>query len=815
MIGIGKMSKKTSDVDFEIKIDDLEDGSTSSCDNIQPSSKPTNEKIQSKELSKKNPSIIDTLKELMGKKKEAKNICSYKTRISRNQGIIILDCENCELGKSSITDSKCRRNIFRILISEPTVSRLVLSQLLEIEYEMENLEFLYLLARFIDNIKIYKDSQIIKECDEGSTQCRDFILAIINSSTSDPVQAYLDIKSKIKSLRKPEELAKSDKAFVTEFILVLEKMVNSVPELSNLIKGDNQSSYYYEKVIKPLVRPRFSSSRIYTIPPSNVEILEAYDVQRHGGRIMPVTLYELTDKPESLYFALPAEYYNMETEDLELIEAARKKLMKYRPRDMNFSDSVGSREYFRRLGRQMLSEKALDSGKKFNPDEINMLSDVLAKYTTGLGILEDVLSDERITDVYVNSPVDINPVHIKLKDGEECYSNIYLSQDDIDSMITRFRAISGRPFGEANPVLDMDLAEFKTRVSVIGDPLAAGGMAYAFRKHARDPWTLPKLINKGFITPMAAGLLSFLIDGQSSILVAGGVGSGKTSLLSAMLLEIPQKYRILTIEDTPELPIETLQKLGWQIQGMHIKSAVGGSEAEVKPEMALRAALRMGNATLVLGEVRGPEVKVLYEAMQVGTAGNSVIGTIHGASARNVFERIVNSLDVPVASFRATDAVIICQNVRVGGTMKKEKRVVEISEVKEGKWDKNPDAVDIFNTIMKFESSKEDGESNGKLVAADLYYQGKSTLVNKIAKKWDLSVTEVTGNIKVREMVKEKIANTGLVQPKFVEADMVGVANNMFWHFQEKERDKKGKVNYDVVYSKWNNWYEDFIDKNK
>ena len=117
----------------------------------------------------------------------------------------------------------------------------------------------------------------------------------------------------------------------------------------------------------------------------------------------------------------------------------------------------------------------------------------------------------------------------------------------------------------------MDLPEFKTRVSVIGDPLSSGGLAYAFRKHARNPWTLPKLINTGSITPLAAGLLSFLMDGQSSVLVAGGVGSGKTSLLCALLLEIPQKYRILTIEDTPELPIENLQKLGCKIQGMNTK----------------------------------------------------------------------------------------------------------------------------------------------------------------------------------------------------------------------------------------------------
>ncbi len=522
---------------------------------------------------------------------------------------------------------------------------------------------------------------------------------------------------------------------------------------------------------------------------------------------MAITIYELTDRPESLYFAIPTEY-NMRPDELEIIEAVRKKLIKHRPKDLNFSDPANSREYFRRLGKKILSEESRERGMKITPEEINTFSDIIAKYTTGLGILEDILSDERVTDVYVNAPSNVNPVHIVV-DGEECLSNIYLSQDDIDSMITRFRAISGRPFGEANPVLDMDLAEFKTRVSVIGDPLAAGGLAYAFRKHARNPWTLPKLINMGSITPLAAGLLSFLIDGHSSILVSGGVGSGKTSLLSAMLLEMPQKYRILTIEDTPELPIETLQKLGWKIQGLRTKSAVGGIEAEINPEIALRAALRLGNSTLVLGEVRGPEVKVLYEAMQVGTAGNSVIGTIHGASTEAVFERIVKSLNVPVSSFKATDAVVICQSVRVSGTMKKKKRVVQIAEVTGGNWEENPDSLDIFNDLMVFDAASD------KIIATDLLDKGQSELVNKIAQKWGLDIDSASLNIKMRTLIKETIAKAGLEYPQFVEADMVSKANNMFWFYLDKERDESGKVDYQDVYDKWIEWYRNFVEKNK
>jgi flagellar protein FlaI len=756
-------------------------------------------------------SIIEAVRELAGRKKEVKNICSYKTRVSGNKRTIILDCKNCRMGEASITDIKCRENILLILISEPVADRLVLSHLYERDYEMENLDFLYLLARFIDGIRVYKNGEESRDSGNKQAHWDEWLRSVIDRSANDPVKAYMDICVMIKKLQENVNASDGEKVQDSEkcsahFISMLEKMAGCVPGLGYRINGE-EAAYYYETAIKSLVRPGFSSSRIYTAPPQNTQFIEGYEVQRSGGRVMQISHYKLTDRPETLYFAIPVEY-NMRPKELEIIEAVRKKLMKHRPKDLNFSDPANSREYFRRLGKQMIIEEAGMIGVKLTPDEINTFSDILAKYTTGLGILEDVLSDERVTDVYVNSPADINPIHISVE-GEECISNIYLSQEDIDSMITRFRVISGRPFGEANPVLDMDLSEFKTRVSVIGNPLAAGGLAYAFRKHANNPWTLPKLINMGSITPLAAGLLSFLIDGQSSILVAGGVGAGKTSLLAAMLLEIPQKYRILTIEDTPELPIERLQKIGWKIQGMHTKSAVGGSEAEIAPEMALRAALRMGNSTLVLGEVRGPEVKVLYEAMQVGTAGNSVIGTIHGASTRAVFERIVNSLGVPVASFRATEAVVVCQNVRLSGTMSKKKRVVQIAEVTGGEWKDKPDAVDIFNDIMVFDPSSD------KILATDLLDKGQSELVNKIAGKWGLTIDEALLNIKMRAMIKQTIANAGKENPEFLEADVVGRANNMFWYYQEEERDEKGKVDFQAVYQRWIDWYGAFVKKNK
>ncbi|ABE51069.1 type II secretion system protein E [Methanococcoides burtonii DSM 6242] len=509
----------------------------------------------------------------------------------------------------------------------------------------------------------------------------------------------------------------------------------------------------------------------------------------------------MTDRPEKLYMIIPREY-NLDTNTLKMIERVRKKLIRFRPDDMNFANPANSSEYFRRIGKKMIEEDARSHNIALAPADVNSYSELLAKYTTGLGILEDILSDTRVTDVYINAPADKNPVHV-LIDGDECITNIFLSQDDLDSMVSRFRAISGRPFGEATPILEMELKEFGVRVSVIGDPLSANGLAYAFRKHSRRPWTLPKLIATGSISPLTAGLLSFLMDGETSILVAGEVRAGKTSLLSAMIMEIPQKYRILTIEDTREIPIEDLQELGWKMQGMSSRSSILNTNLEIRPEVALRATLRLGNSSLVIGEVRGEEVKVLYEAMQVGAAGNSELGTIHGASASAVYERIVHTLGVPPASFKATDAVVVCTNTRVGGSMSKKRRVTQICEVVSG-WDETADANDIFADIMEYNAATD------SLVPTDILDRGQSELVGKIAHKWGISIDTASLNIRIRGKIKEKMAIAGQTNPDLIEAEAVSKANNMFWLYMDREKNGSEGPDYENVYQKWSDWFDKF-----
>jgi type IV secretory pathway ATPase VirB11/archaellum biosynthesis ATPase len=186
----------------------------------------------------------------------------------------------------------------------------------------------------------------------------------------------------------------------------------------------------------------------------------------------------------------------------------------------------------------------------------------------------------------------------------------------------------------------------------------ADGIAFAFREQAEDTFTLPGLVANGTMPPEAAGFLSVAIERNAAALIAGTRGAGKTTLLGTLLYEVTPDTRTVVIEDTPELPVNQLQIVDRDVQALRTGTGEG---PEITPADALRTALRLGDGALVVGEIRGEEARVLYEAMRVGANANAVLGTIHGDGADEVFERVVSDLGVPASSFGATDLVVTVQ----------------------------------------------------------------------------------------------------------------------------------------------------------
>ncbi|MBI4361765.1 MAG: type II/IV secretion system ATPase subunit [Euryarchaeota archaeon] len=739
-------------------------------------------------------------------------VCPHESRPRGSVRVLTVDCVGCPHGASSLEDPVCIRSVLHLLSRDPSVGRLALAHHHVKEYEGPALELLHRLARFAEEVQVYP-SLVPASDGEGlcgacaSGEGRAALEGWMGRLWGEPAGAL----GELRSLRARAEAEKNGCPQCESRRGLLGELAERAHPLEEPLEGERPLG---PGRLRPYVRPRFAPSRILGEPPNNTVFLRSYDVAPPGGTPLRVSIYRYSDRPESLYFLLPEEYH-LEAGDLALVEGARGRLARHRPADLRFATPGEARGVVFRLASGALAEAAREKGAPLTPGGLERLAHILVKHTAGLGILEDLLADDHIQDIYVNAPAGENPVHVVV-DDEECTTNIRLSEEEVEALVSRFRSRSGRPFSEATPVLDLGLEEYAARVSAIGAPMSPRGTAYAFRRHRKTPWTLPMLVHRGMLTPLAAGLLGFLMDGQSTVLVAGDVGAGKTSLLTALLLEIPQRYRMVTIEDTSELPVDALQRLGWKIQSMGTRTAVSGGGGEVDPQTALRAALRLGNAALVLGEVRGPEVKVLYEAMQVGSAGNSVVGTIHGASAQAVYERIVESLGVPLQSFQVTDAIVVCSRVRTGGGLQRRRRVIQVSEVLKG----TQDPRGLFADLLQYR-----GEGLAPTERLDM---GLSDLVARVAGKWGIPVEKALENIRVRTRMQEQMARAGAGSPRLLEAPAVREANNRWWMLIElnaasrreaalanHEDQLQGAPDYEGAYRQWSEWYGKFAQNPK
>lgn len=388
------------------------------------------------------------------------------------------------------------------------------------------------------------------------------------------------------------------------------------------------------------------------------------------------------DDGEIEYNIMPNEYtYSLSLSDLvnDTISYVRDEYRKDGGR-FNTNDVRRSAEEFLIKNRDIIDD-AISDGCSFEY-AIRELCDVIVRYTIGLGIFELLLEDPRLEDIYIDAPCDKNRIYVTLDNVSgynthmRCRTNLIASEREIRNLINTLMRDSGLPYCESSPVMETNMCKNQARATIVGYPMSPNGDSVAIRKHSTTPWTLTKLIGNGTIDEHDAGLISFLVDNRCTFLVCGARGAGKSSLLSAMLFEMPIEQRILTIEDTLELPGDVMRSMGYKVQSMLIDERMN-SDVSKRADEALRVSLRLGESAIILGEVRGDEARTLYQSMRAGRAGSSIMGTIHGDSAKGVYERVVHDIGIPAESFMATDFLIVMGTRRERGTNRQTRKIVE------------------------------------------------------------------------------------------------------------------------------------------
>lgn len=724
----------------------------------------------------------------------------------------VFDCKSCVYGASLSDDAHCRFHVMKVL-ETTEADILVLAEVYERVFNEEQTSLLSevsaLIQKFeIESIWSYSHLGIPgKECEEFFPKRHETIVRLTKDLISyDPISAYLGCIREIKLESSKMEGSNSEyvdcaKPYLATLLKIRQdmestKLISKTKSSLMELRSIPETNQIYKTILEAEIKPSFISSRLLFGKSEELELLDEYSVKG-----TPVQIYSHPTKTENIYFINPPEY-SLSPSNYFVLSKTKEVVASYKPGRTSLTTVGSSRKYFEKIYESTIKDVANFNKIQLSKEEIIDLARIVGRYTVGYGVLEILLNDRRLTDVYLDSPIGQKPLYVVHSDYGQCQTNVLYTEEEALAMVSKLRAMSGRPFDEAHPVLDYDLEDLETRVAAIGKPLAPDGTAFAFRLHKLTPWTLPQFIDVNYLNPLAAGLLSFFIDMQTTMLITGSRGSGKTSLLGAALQEIIQGNRIIVQEDTLELPVPYLQRIGYNIQRLKTKSPISISKAdtEVDPAEALRTALRLGDSALVLGEVRSKEAKVLYEAMRVGAAGNIVIGTVHGDSAYSVWDRVVNDLEVPTTSFKATDLIVVARPIRFAGSLKKHRRITQITEVKKH-WIEDPEREGGLLDIMSYNAKKDTLE----LMEDNLK---ESELFKKISTLSGLSMKQIWDDIRLRGNAKMFLVEqkNKYKIPILLEAEFTSQSNNKLLIIKEKQLEEVGNIDYDQVLVEWKEW---------
>lgn len=745
------------------------------------------------------------------------NAPPYSIEIERKQGeeILYINFMNAPFVPSISDDPSIMARVVDALAENPEIARVVFVQQRNYNYPSEQI---FLLAEIARAYNFLTKQEIILSVDKlrfygNVAEIYEEVSLLITLLRQDPLACYFKLKRKIDILKSQNVPGK-----INNYLMLLGKFL-SLLEDAKLIKDYSEkcqdygfnSREVYRTIFKPDILPNFTFTRLAAQLPKDAELVDQYEI-RSDMESATVTILKKENESKYVYHLMPPEYMLSEEHHM-LLNLARNVLLEHRPKAEEFTDPEKTRHVFFNVATDLLSELSQHKRISLNYEDLNKLSRILVRYTIGYGLIEVLLMDNKLQDIVLNAPIAQNHIFVRHQAYDECVTNIIPSYEDVDSWAGKLRLQSGRPLDEANPILDTDLVfgKVRARVAAVQEPLSPSGLAYAFRRHRDDPWTLPLFIKNKMINSFAAGLLSFLIDGNRTLLVAGTRSSGKTSMLGALMLEIIPKVRVLVVEDTLELNVDAMRKNGYDILRMKVRSALLEGTNEVEASEGIRTSLRLGDSALIVGEVRSLEAKALYEAMRVGALANVVAGTIHGDSPYGVFDRVVNDLGVPATSFKATDLIIVANPVKTADGLHAVKRVVSVTEVRKH-WNKDPSDEKGFVDLLRYNVEKDELEPTDELI------NGESDIIKNIAgnvKGWAGSWDAVYDNIILRGRIKQEIVDAAekLNKPMLLESAFNVLSNNAFHRISDEVREEYGLPLSEHVFPKWQKWlYENAKD---
>jgi pilus assembly protein CpaF len=293
----------------------------------------------------------------------------------------------------------------------------------------------------------------------------------------------------------------------------------------------------------------------------------------------------------------------------------------------------------------------------------------------GLGPLEPLLKDPSISDILVNR---FDRVYIERSGKLEPTGLSFKDNGHLMQIIDRIVSRVGRRIDESSPMVDARLAD-GSRVNAIIPPLAIDGACLSIRRFGRDPITARQMLENKSLTEPMLELLTAIVKGRLNILISGGTGAGKTTVLNVLSGYIPQNERIVTIEDAAELQLKQEHVVRLETRPPNIEG-----KGAVRQRQLVINSLRMRPDRIVVGEVRGEEAFDMLQAMNTGHEGS--LTTVHANSQRDALARIENmvsmaNLNIPERAIRHQISSAIHAVVQVARLSDGTRKVITVSEI--------------------------------------------------------------------------------------------------------------------------------------
>ncbi|MCW2633877.1 MAG: type secretion system protein [Blastococcus sp.] len=322
-----------------------------------------------------------------------------------------------------------------------------------------------------------------------------------------------------------------------------------------------------------------------------------------------------------------------------------------------------------------LDEVVEEENVPLSTEERQRLTAELADDVLGYGPLQRLLDDDEVTEIMVNGP---DSIYVERGGKLERTATRFTSEEHLRRVIDRIVSRVGRRIDESSPLVDARLAD-GSRVNAIIPPLAFSGSTLTIRKFSKDPFTVDDLIAFGTLSSEMAELLHACVEARLNVIVSGGTGTGKTTLLNVLSSFIPNGERIVTIEDAVELQLQQEHVVRLESRPANIEG-----KGEISIRDLVRNSLRMRPDRIVVGECRGGESLDMLQAMNTGHDGS--LSTVHANTPRDAIARLetlvlMAGMDLPLRAIReqiasAVDVVVQITRLRDGT-----RRVTHVTEV--------------------------------------------------------------------------------------------------------------------------------------